>query len=196
MLITALLMAGALTEVDPARVVAHAPATSVDLAATSQPIAPSPGGAAQSGVPLNLTTAEQIDRWLAARPTDEQPYERPRGESRDDGALHGEVSVSVGTGGYREYGAAVSMPVGENGRLDLSYRQIENGYPYVGYGYGGGYGDGYAIGRSRGDSLLDDSGYVFPGNRPGAAAEFDGRVGRSDGRPGWRVPNQQPRDTH
>mgnify|MGYP002652218350 CR=1 FL=1 len=29
--------------------------------------------------------------------------------------------AGIGTGGYRSYGAAVSLPVGENGRLDLAY---------------------------------------------------------------------------
>ena len=60
MLITALLMAGALTAGDPDGVVATAPATAVDLGATAQPVAPSVAGAAQAGVPHNLTTDEQI----------------------------------------------------------------------------------------------------------------------------------------
>lgn len=183
MLITALLMAGVLTAGDPDGVVATAPATSVDLGATSQPVAPSVEGAAQAGVPHNLTTDEQIDRWIASRSAEERPYDRPRGQAPDDGLPHGEFSVSVGTGGYRDYGAAVSLPIGENGRLDLSYRQIENGYPYGGYGYGYGYGG----------AAFDDSGYVFPGYRPGAAAQFEARVMRPDGPPNWRRPVQQNR---
>jgi len=177
MLITALLIAGALTSGDPDGVVATAPATSVDLGATAQPGAPSVEGAAQAGVPHNLTTAEQIDRWIAARPVDDRPYDRARGESLDDGLPHGEVSVSVGTDGYRDYGAAVSMPLGESGWLSLSYRQTENGYPYGGYGYG--YGPGYGGPR-------DDAGYVFPGRRAGGAAEFETRAMRPDGTPNRR----------
>ncbi|KQY75298.1 hypothetical protein [Brevundimonas sp. Root1423] len=189
MLITALLMAGALMTGDPDGVVATAPATPVDLGATVRPDAPSVVGAAQAGVPHNLTTAEQIDRWIAARPAEDRPYDRPRGESLDDGLPHGEVSVSVGTGGYRDYGAAVSLPIGEHGRLDLSYRQVENGYPYGGYGYG--YGDGYTLGRGQGGAMFDNSGYVFPGYRPGAAAEFESRAVRPDGPPDRR-PRVQP----
>ena len=186
MLITALLMAGVLTTGDPDGVVATAPATSVDLAATARPLAPSVEGAAQAGVPHNLTTDEQIDRWLASRSVDDTPYARDRGEPLDDGLPHGEVSVSVGTGGYRDYGATVSLPIGEHGRLSLSYRQTENGYPYGGYGYGYGYGDGYALGQSYGGAAFDDGGYVFPGYRPGAAARFESRVMRPDGPPGRR----------
>lgn len=186
MLITALLMAGALTAGDPDGVVATAPATSVDLAATSQPVAPTVGGAAQAGVPHNLTTDEQIDRWIAARSVDDRPYDRARGESLDDGLPHGEVSVSVGTDGFRDYGAVVSLPLGENGRVSLSYQQTENGYPYDGYGYGYGYEPTYS-------GAAFDSGYVFPGHNPGAAAEFEARVKRPDGPPGWRPPVQQNR---
>lgn len=187
MLITALLIAGALTAGDPDGVVATAPATPVDLAATAQPVAPSVEGAAQAGVPHNLTTDEQIDRWISARAVNDRPYDRVRGESLDDGLPHGEVSVTVGTDGYRDYGAAVSLPIGENGRLSLSYRQTENGYPYGGYGYGYGYGQGLA------GAAFDDGGHVFPGYRPGAAAEFEARVMRPDGPANRRTPVQNLR---
>lgn len=190
MLITALLMAGALTAGDPDGVVATAPATSVDLGVTARPVAPSVEGAAQAGVPHNLTTDEQIDRWIAARAVDDRPYDRARGGPLDDGLPHGEVSVSVGTDGYRDYGAAVSLPIGENGRLNLSYRQTENGYPYGGYGSYG-YGHGYDHGYS--GAALDESGYVFPGYRPGAAAQFEARAMRPDGLPNRRPLVQQNR---
>ncbi len=189
MLITALLMAGALTTGDPDGVVATAPATSVDLGATTRPVAPSVEGAAQASVPHNLTTDEQIDRWIATRSLDDRPYARDLGEPLDDGLPHGEVSVSVGTGGYRDYGATVSLPIGENGRLSLSYRQTENGYPYGGYGYG----DGYGYGQGYGGAAFDDGGYVFPGYRPGAAAQFESRVMRPDGPPNRRPPVQPAR---
>lgn len=186
MLITALLMAGALTAGDPDGVVATAPATAVDLDATAQPVAPSVEGAAQASVPHNLTTDEQIDRWIAARSVDNRPYDRTVGESLDDGLPHGEVSVSVGTGGYRDYGAAVSLPIGENGRLSLSYRQTENGYPYGGYGYGY-YGRGYGYDQGYGGAAFGASGYVFPGYSPGAAASFETRAVQPDA-----LPNRRP----
>ena len=188
MLITAMLMAGAVASGDPDGVVTTAPATSVDLAATIQPSVPSVVGAAQAGVPHNLSTDEQIDRWIATRSANDRPYDRESRPALDDRKPHGEVSVSIGTGGYRDYGVAVSGPIGENGRFSLSYRQVENGYPYGGYGYGYGYG-GAGFGAPGVDGYpdagmaFDDSGYVFPGNRPGAAARFEARVMRPEGPP-------------
>ena len=40
--------------------------------------------------------------------------------------MHGEVSVGMGTGGYRDYAAAVSLPLGENGTLNPSVSQKKN----------------------------------------------------------------------
>jgi len=151
MLISALLMAAALGASDPDSVVATAP-ESVDLNVSAQPLAPSVTGAVQSAVPHGLSTDEQIDRWIESRAAGETaPWPDAGPESRDDRKMHGAVSVGVGTGGYRDYGAAVSIPLGETGRLDLQYRQTENGYPYAGYGYGGyGYGEPYFGDRRHG----------------------------------------------
>lgn len=189
MLITALLMTGVLAGGpldepggDQDSVVATAPATSVALDATAGPVAPAVGGASQSADqsagPHGLDTDEQIARWLSAR----APVETRSGDSefwRDDRQPHGEVSLGIGTGGYRDYGAAVSLPIGENGRLDISVRQVENGFPYR-YGYGGyGYGRGDAY-----DPYFADSGYVFPGQTaPGAALDYERRLSRPEGPP-------------
>src|SRR5690606_20210590 len=91
---------------------------------------------------------------------------------RDDRKPHGEVSFGIGTGGYRQYGASASLPIGENGRLNIEYRQVENGFPF--YGYGGGYG----LGRGY-DPYFDDS-WIFPRRRSLGAA-YDYRVPRPDG---------------
>jgi hypothetical protein len=182
MLITALLMTATLTGVgapagtggEPDGVVATAPATSVILDATA---APAPPAASQSH---GLSTDQQIAQWLAAR----SPVSAPYDDSpvwRDDRKPHGEVSVSLGTGGHRDYAAAVSLPLGESGRLDISVRQVENGYPYS-----PGYGRGYAY-----DPYFTDSGYAFPGNRPGAAIEYENRLARPDGPP-RRWPTSRP----
>lgn len=153
-------------------VVATAPATAVDLSATAQPVAPSTDGATQEAVPHGLSTDEQIDRWMAARSTADKPWAEAAEEAADDGKVHGEVSLGVGTGGYRDYGVAVSLPLGEHGRLDLRYRQVENGYPYGSY-----YGQGLE------HPYYDDSGYAFPGYQPAAAAEFEARAMRPGGPP-------------
>lgn len=185
MLIAAMLMAAALGGAsEPDGVVATAPATAVDLSASAQPLTPSVTGAAQNAVPHGLSTDQQIDRWIESRAAGETtPWPEAGLEAADDRKMHGEVSFGIGTGGYRDYGAAVSMPLGENGRLDIQYRQVENGYPY---GYGG-YGYGY------GDPYYSDSGYAFPGRyRPDAAIEFESRTMRPDGPP-WRKPLIEPR---
>lgn len=180
MAVFALILATALLATDPEGVVVTAPATTVDLNAVAQPIAPSTEGATQDAVPHGLTTDEQIDRWIAARSTADKPWAEAANGPTDDRKPHGEVSFGIGTGGYRDYGVAVSLPVGEHGRLDLRYRQVENGYPYR--GYGSGYDHPY----------YDDSGYAFPGYQPeGAAAEYESRLMRPGGPP-RRFPLIQP----
>lgn len=177
MLITALLMTGALLGGDPDGVVTTAPATTVDLGVTAAPEAPSVEGAAQAQAPHNLTTDEQIDRWLASRSVADAPYARDMGDPLDDRRPHGQVSVGVGTGGYRDYGATVTMPIGESGQVTLSYRQTENGYPYgYGYGYGDGYGHGL-YGRSR---FHDGGGSVFPARRRAVEDDFESRLMEPD----------------
>lgn len=131
----ALLLAG-----DPDGVIATAPETPVLLETGSAPVAPSVQGAAQEAAPHGLTTDQQIDRWLAARDPTSAPFAEGPGPV-DDRKVHGEFSAGIGTEGYRDYGAAVSFPIGESGRLDFSWRQVENGY---GYRYGQGYYRGWA----------------------------------------------------
>lgn len=169
-------------------VVATAPATSVALDATAGPVAPPVGRAdpaspqmlPQSGGAHGLNTDQQIAQWLAARSPEPDAREGLAGW-RDDRKPHGEISVGVGTGGYRDYAGWVSMPIGEKGRLDLSVRQVENGYPY-GYGYGAGYGY---------DPYLDDGGYPVSGHEAGARFEYGHRFSRSEGPP-RRLPAVRP----
>jgi len=90
-----------------------------------------------------LTTDQQISRWLADAPTvssgADAAYDGPvDGVAWDnERRVRGEFSTGIGTGGYREYGASVSVPLGERGHLELHYREVRNGFPaYGGYGYG------------------------------------------------------------
>ncbi len=178
MAVFALMMAAALAASPQDGVVATAPATTVDLSANARPVAPSTAGAAQAAVPHGLSTDEQIDRWLAARSTADKPWGEAASEPADDREMHGAVSFGIGTGGYRDYGVAVSLPLGESGRLDISYRRVENGYGGYGYGYGyGGYGHGYE------PLYFDDGGHAFPGQHPEAAVEFESRLMRPGGPP-------------
>ncbi|MFN3932788.1 MAG: hypothetical protein ACK4JY_13710 [Brevundimonas sp.] len=173
MLITAVLMSAVLTGPtawDPAGpqdgVVATAPATAVALDATEGPAPlPAPTPTAVDG----LTSDEQIARWLTARSVDPTPLDGSP-VWRDDRQPHGQVSVGVGTGGYRDYGVAMSLPIGESGRLDLSYRQVENGYPY-GYGH-----DAYGYGG------YDAGGLTYPRSRMGAGYGYGVGSAADDGR--------------
>lgn len=175
MVISALMMAAMLSGSvvmadEPDGVVATAPATTVDLTVVERPVAASAEGAAQQAAePHNLTTDQQIDRWLASRDPEATPYASQRGERPvDDRKMHTEIVAGIGTGGYRDYGMAVSLPIGENGRLNLSYRQTENGF----YGYG--YGYPYARSRTPGGSPYfgyGAPGYDYPLARPNAPSD-------------------------
>lgn len=169
---------------DQDSVVATAPATRVVLDGAAGPVAPPVGGASQNMAPHGLTTDQQIAQWLAARSASDTALHDESPVWRDDRKPHGEISVGVGTGGYRDYAAAVSLPVGESGRLDISVRQSENDPYRYRYGYGADY-----------DPYFADSGYAFPGQAaPGAAVGYERNLSRPDGPP-WVRPaprSQQP----
>lgn len=113
-----------------------------------------------------LTTQEQITAWLADAPR----IDRSSNGASDDAAqpsgprqIHGEVSVSIGTGGYRSTYASSYIPVGETGILGIAVSQTDFGknstypygydYGYRGYSYGGW---GQRGGRSQSVSLSLD----------------------------------------
>ncbi|MFW2341348.1 hypothetical protein, partial [Brevundimonas sp.] len=115
--------------------------------ATAEVEAASPASIAeQDPEPHGLTTDQQISRWLADAPAvpsgTDAAYDGPvDGIAWDsERRVRGEFSAGIGTEGYRQYGASVSVPLGERGHLELHYREVKNGYPaYSGYGYGYGY---------------------------------------------------------
>ncbi|MBU2167507.1 MAG: hypothetical protein KKF88_06700 [Alphaproteobacteria bacterium] len=97
----------------------------------------------QDPEPHGLTTDQQISRWLADAPSvpmgADAAYDGPvDGIAWDsERRVRSEFSVGIGTEGYRQYGASVSVPLGERGHLQLHYSEVKNGYPaYGGYGYG------------------------------------------------------------
>ncbi len=97
----------------------------------------------QDPEPHGLTTDQQITRWLADAPAvpsgTDAAYDGPvDGVAWDsERRVRSEFSAGIGTGGYRQYGASVSVPLGERGHLQLHYSQVKNGFPaYGGYGYG------------------------------------------------------------
>ncbi|MFN3353191.1 MAG: hypothetical protein ACK4Z5_06245 [Brevundimonas sp.] len=85
-----------------------------------------------------MTTAEQIDRYLApARAADAQDRGARRAgplEWRDDGRVHGEFNVGVGSDDFSTYGGTISVPIGEGGRATISYQESRGGLGYGPYG--------------------------------------------------------------
>ena len=130
-----------LANMDPEGVVATAPrgdqavptATAAMLAASTTDASPST--TVQSAAPHGLSTDEQIARWIGERTaeTSSRAPADPWAES-EPRKMHGEFSVGMGTGGYQDYSAAVSLPLGETGTLNLMVSQTKNS-PW-GYGYG------------------------------------------------------------
>ncbi|WP_339915680.1 hypothetical protein [uncultured Brevundimonas sp.] len=174
---------------DPDGVVATAPVTMVQLDATTVPEVGSPAAAVQAAAPHGLTTDQQVSRWVAERTPEARPFALTDGGGPvDDRQMHGVVSVGIGTGDYRDYAVGVSLPVGENGRLDLTYRQVENGWPVYGYGYPA-YGEGYSVFGS--ERQADDCSFseAVSIRRPGSTSMIgDRRVSNDDRRCRSRVP--------
>lgn len=130
-MIALLLAAGLMASSDPDGVIATANRDLPPLTADTAPTTESLPQAVQAAAAHGLTTDQQITQWLDAATEAPAPYSLTE-EPRDDRQVHGMVSAGIGTGGYRDYGASVSVPIGDSGRLDLHYRQTENGR----YGYG------------------------------------------------------------
>lgn len=169
-----------LANMDPEGVVATAPrgdqtvptATAAMLAQSTSDASPST--TVQSAAPHGLTTDQQIARWIGERTTGaaEAPVDPWAEADAGPRKMHGQVSVGVGTGGYRDYAAAVSMPLGENGTLNLSVSQTKNSPWGYGYGYGSPWGYPYA-GRPFG--MVDPFGYEGADYRGRAMSSFRAR---------------------
>jgi hypothetical protein len=154
MLIALLAMTAIMASDDPDGVVTTAPAGHQSVATdASAPVATEvPAASTQSITPHGLSTAEQIDRWIGQRAEAAKPFSNASDPWRpvDDRKMHSEFSAAIGTGDFSSYSAAVSIPVGENGRVDLEYRQTRNGYGLYGYpGFYPGYGRYGAYGYGR-----------------------------------------------
>lgn len=133
----------------------------------------SPAVTLQTATPHGLTTEEQISRWIGERKAEAPPVETwaDAWEEAAPRRMHGVVSAGIGTGGYKDFGAAVSLPLGENGTLNLSFSQTRNAPWAYGYGYGP-YGfDSYGFGP--GLHGLDDYGRRSWRERPSRIRPFD-----------------------
>jgi hypothetical protein len=188
-MLIALGLAAALTASDPDGVVTTAPvgAGAVALGAESPTSDASLDGQAAAITPHNLTTQQQIDRWLAARGPASEAFAGDEGPV-DDRRMHGFVSGSIGTNDFSQVAVGVSIPVGETGRLDLAYSQTRNGWfgygPYDGYGRWGVDGPyphlehSYPIG-----SPWEGSTLVYPGDAKRRGQSFSLSYRSDDERP-------------
>lgn len=140
--------------------------------------------ASATPVPVaEVSTAAQIEQFIRSAPMpdieDETPNGITPGEKRQ---VHGEVSVGIGTGGYRSFSALSVIPVGETGTLAIAVSKSRNS-PYGYYGdHGGGY-DGYGRGQGERQSI----GLQF--SSQGAAPRCSARMDRG---PDWRRLGDRP----
>ena len=133
----ALLLAAALaTSPDQDGVIATANRAQ-PLPPLAEAVAPaaSPSTTVQSATAHGLTTDQQISRWLGSAAETPAPRDWFQ-EPADDRQVHGTVTAGIGTHGYRDFGASVSVPIGESSRLDLHVRKTEGDYLGYPYGYG------------------------------------------------------------
>ena len=113
-------------------------------------LAPKPA-ATQDQVIASLANTQPIKRL---DPNDTSYAEPAAVDTRaNPRQIHGQVSVSVGTGGYRSAYVSSVIPVGENGLLGIAVGETNYGnnrvygYGYDGYGYAPyGYDDAYGYG--------------------------------------------------
>lgn len=92
------------------------------------------------------SVADQIDAYLRSSPALELEAAEVVGVvPGDDRRPHGEVSVGVGSHGYRSVYARTDLPLGENGRLSIA---VENTR------FDGGCRHGRPGGRAVGDDLV------------------------------------------
>lgn len=126
---------------DEAIATAQAKPSAQALAATAaQAPAPAPTPARP------MTTQEQIAAFIAANPNPEIE-DAPRGllpagvDPDGKRRIHGEMGVSIGTGGYRSAYASALIPVGETTTIGVAVAKTDFGD--AGGWYGGPYLDGY-----------------------------------------------------
>lgn len=137
MLISLLIAATLAGGGDPDGVVSTAPKGDGSvLVGAVTPTAPDvPGVSGQEITPHGLSTDQQIDRWISQRTEADKPFADGGGPwAEDDRKMHSEFSAAIGTGDFSAFSAAVSIPIGENARVDLSYSRSKNDYGYGAYG--------------------------------------------------------------
>ena len=127
---------------------AAAPAFATEDAAISTAARVAPPGSA-AAAPAATPSAppqaigDQISNYLATSPAATLDDDDTPGVISGEGLhrqIHGEVSVSVGSHGYRDVYARSDIPVGKTGQLSIAVQDSRGRGLYgPGYGYGSGY---------------------------------------------------------
>ena len=121
-MIAALMLAAMLT--DPAGVMSTAPADAGHV-----PLAEAVPAVPQEPPPHGLTTAQQIDRWLAGPPQAAVEGGAVWADEPEPRRIHGQVGVGIGTHDYRSIEGEVSVPIGDEGWINLYYRDAKSDLP-------------------------------------------------------------------
>lgn len=103
-----------------------------------------------------LTTEQQIDAFLRTSPAVSLPSEAEIDALQEERArqVHGEVSLSVGSRGYRDAYARSDIPVGKTGTLSLAVRDTR----FNGRFGGAHHRQGMALGLALGDAATRSDG--------------------------------------
>ncbi|CAN5867461.1 hypothetical protein BH11PSE1_BH11PSE1_04230 [soil metagenome] len=121
----------------------------------------------------DTSTAAQIDQFIRSAPTPSLEPDGVDGITTGERKMHGEVSVGVGTGGYRSFSALSVIPLGETGTLAIAVSQSRNN-PYAYYGDYGGYGrGGYGRGYGEGDRQSIGLSFSSQGDAPRCSKRMD-----------------------
>ncbi|WP_340647252.1 hypothetical protein [Phenylobacterium sp.] len=120
----------------------------------------------------DTSTAAQIDRFIKSAPMPSLDDEGVDGVTPGERRMHGEVSVGVGTGGYRSFSALSVIPIGETGTLAVAVSKSRNN-PYGNYGEYGGYGYGGGYGRGQGERQSIGMAFSSQGASPRCSARMD-----------------------
>lgn len=118
-------LASSLAGQNPDGVVTRARETG-SVATTAQTVETATPSSTVTSATRELSTAEQIDRWLEAR---EPVADAPVWRDEEPRRVTGEVNLGIGSHDYRDFGARVQVPLGENGTLSLGYSETRNA-PY------------------------------------------------------------------
>lgn len=119
---------------------AAAPASPTDAPAPAPPKAAAPSSApapAATNAPAAASASSggsDLDRWLKQAPPvatlgDDYASGVIAGPAPDR-SIHGEVGVSVGSGGYTDVYAAATMPVGKSGQLGVAVEDTQFSKPF------------------------------------------------------------------